>query len=89
MNVQDFDLPVSVINPELDRERPAHVDRDFAPNGIALYVVGPIGWKIANLDKPITNRSPHVSRQSLDINNNAVVDEQTERFHVGSSVLLG
>ena len=48
-----------------------------------------MGWKISNLDQTITDRSPRVVWQSLDINDNVVVDEQTERFPVRHSVLLG
>jgi hypothetical protein len=88
MGVENFYMPVGVIDPEFDGVGAADVDRDGAVLRIALGVVRTRRGMIAYFDETRADKLSGRLGQSFDKGHDIVVDEQSERVHVADSVLL-
>ena len=89
MDVENFDLLIGVIHPELDRKRAADVDRHLPTDGIVLDVIQAMSGKIANFNQSVSDRAPVGLREPFHVYDHIVIDEQPEKGHICRSVLFG
>jgi hypothetical protein len=89
MNVEDFDLLVGVIHPELYRKRATNIDRHLPTDGIMLDVIRAMSGKIANFNQSVSDRAPVGLREPFHEYDHVVIDEQPEQGHICRSVLFG
>lgn len=89
MEVEDFYVPVGVIDPEFDGIAATDVDRNGSAGRVCLIVVRTSRGMIANGGKAIAEIFPVGLGQAFDEADDIVVDEEPEGVHVGGSVRLG
>jgi hypothetical protein len=88
MDVEDLDLLIGVIHPELNRKRAADVDRHLPTDGIVLDIVSAVSGKIANFNQSVSNHEPVGLWEPFHVYDHVVIDEQPEQGHICRSVFF-